>query len=212
MNVKSRALLYGVFLLSMGCTKGVPDFSTLDESSVPQPLFSGSTTKVILVGSANALIPVSGECDPKITDLLAIPVGVASPSSLSSYVTGAITVACSSTGTFSFTLSSLSAIGFSIVDNSIYEIQLRGVTSGGISRASTIRLSFAQVGKPQRVYITSGSNESNAVGARRVASATYQAEIRLGHMSNNALTNMNEAIIKSSATYKFKGGAAATND
>ncbi len=212
MNVLGRLFLLGLILLSVGCTKGTPSFATLDENSVPQPTFGGGATLTnINVTSSAAPIPIAGDCDANITSLVAIPVAGNSAMSLASMVTGGVVVNCSSTGHFSFTLTNLSALGFVLADEQSYDVQLRGVTTGGISRPSIIHLKYSPY-KPERVMITSGSTDSAAGNPRLAVSTNFKAVVRIGHFSNATLTNLNEPLIKSSTNYKYKGGVAGAVD
>ena len=213
MNTLGRVLVFGFVLLSVGCTKGTPDFATLDENSVPQPTFGGGATLTnITVTSPAAAIPVTGDCNSRISALVAVTVGGNTAMSLASMVSGGVQVDCTSTGHFSFTLTNIAALGFVLVDEQSYDIQLRGVTAGGISRPSTIHLKYSPY-RPERVMITSGSTDSAVTGNPRLAtSASFKAVVRLGHFSNATLTNVNEPLIKSSTNFKYKGGVAGAVD
>lgn len=200
-------------LFTFGCTKGAPSFETLDPSNIPQPLFSGLTYRSLTTATPTATFPVIGECDPRITGLLATVVGVSSAQSLSAISTAPVNVTCATNGKFSFTLTSLNAMGFSISDNRTYEVELRAVTDGGVSRPSVIRVLYLT---PKRIYLTSGSTLSNTNAPRIAQGATFKAEVRLGHLMNDypELTNVNATTmnIKSGANFTMKAGAAASAD
>lgn len=216
MKLFPGSFFVGLFALSLGCTKGIPTFQNLD-GTIPQPLFSGSTTKSYLTMTSTQTFDVSGQCDEKIRELVATPVGVNSTqSTLAAMVTSGITVNCATNGTFSFQLKSLADLGFTLVDNSNYEIQLRGVTSGGISEPSTIRILYSTTGGagPKRVVLTSGGTETTTSGERLATSANFKAEVRLDHRMNTYSTVSDHTSMteKSSTSFKFKSGAAAANN
>src|SRR3569623_1638265 len=120
--------------ITLGCTKGVPGFNTLDSSNLPQPLFSGATEESIVASSPLETFAISGDCDSRITDIAGSAEGTASTfSTLSAMATSGVTVGCSSSGHFSFTLKSLTDLGYTPANGTSYNIDLRGVPSGGIA-------------------------------------------------------------------------------
>ncbi len=207
-----------VMMFSLGCTKGTPTFENLDNSTLPQPKLSGQTSKNVLTTSAGATSDISGECDPKIQDILATVVGVANSSSVGlSSIATSVLVKCSNSGTFSFTLKSLTNLGVTLVENKTYVIELRGVTIAGVSRPSQLNLLYAPTGGsgPKRFVLTSGGTESTSTGPRIATSTLYQAEVRIDHRSNFVAdpTAERAAVIqKTSTNYRMKIGSAASAD
>ncbi len=197
-----------VVLFSFGCTKGAPTFETLDSSNIPQPTFSGLTYKSVTTATPSATFPILGECDPRISGLLASAVGVSGSQSINSFAVSTVSVTCASDGKFSFTLKSLTDLGFTISDNRTYQVEVRGITDAGISRPSTIRILYLA---PKRIFITSGGTQSNTVGPRLSIGTTFQAEVRLGHLIND-YSNGAEMKAKTSASFIMKSGAAESAD
>lgn len=131
----------------------------LDEDAIPRPKFSGQTTKNIATSSKTATFAISGECDSKIRSIVGAATGTNSTfDSLSSLATSTVSVTCSTDGKFSFTMKSLTDLGFTVNDGETYEVQLRAMTSGGVSKPSYIKIAFTQGASGRPILITSGTN------------------------------------------------------
>lgn len=167
-------------LFSAACTKGTPAFDVIDESSIPQPTFSGITTKSIITGSDANNFLIKGECDPKIRDLKATPLNTTvSALSLREMTSSPITITCASNGKFEFELKSFRDLGLTPSEGMIYEIDVQGVTSAGLSRASRIRITYSTlVGGEGQKQITSGSTR-NATGG------PFSANMRIVYKGND---------------------------
>ncbi len=176
-------LILGILLSGVACTKATPEFDLLDENAIPQPKFSGSTVKSITTSSSGVTFLISGECDPKIRSISAMAVGQSSSfSDLGSLISGTAAVECSSKGTFSFQLKSLSDIFANVKMGETYEIQLRGVTSAGSSKPSYIRISYqSPTGNPY-VTIAAGGIHGGAEVANKASGAGFKADIFVRHM------------------------------
>src|SRR5271156_4969907 len=107
-------LMAGLCALALGCTKVNPNFNTLDQNVIPQPLFAGLNVKEISTQSSSQTSSIQGQCDPRITALTAAAQGINSTQSINT-VTSGIAVNCAGNGTFSFTLNSLSSLGYTII-------------------------------------------------------------------------------------------------
>jgi hypothetical protein len=224
MNVFRRCLILSLlfFTLAMGplaCTKGVPVFQTINQDAIPQPLFSGATTLNLLGVTSTQTYAVTGQCDPRITSLVITPVGAASGAGTGAALTTAgLTVNCASTGQFSFTLKSLVAMGFTVQNNTNYQIQVQGVTAGGISNASTINIDYTTTGAlgPKLVQVTSGSTLSPTVAGqpRQSIGTNFRGEIRVSH-TLNSYTNpavQDVMTVKAGTNFQMKSGVAAESD
>lgn len=192
---------------SLGCTKGVVNFAVFDQDSIPQPLFAGQTSTNVQITLPTQTTSISGQCDPKISAIVAMAGGAAATfDKLETIATSSVTVDCAGAGTFSFTLKALNALGFTITDNTTYDVKLKAVTDGGISNESHILIRYATTFH-DRVLITSGATLSNVNAARMAASlpgGTFQAQIRVHHMMND--------VTATSSHYKMKIGVAADKD
>ena len=142
---------------ALGCSKGEPSFEVLGTDNLPRPTFNnnGSTTLSLTTSSSTSTFTVSGQCDAKIKGLVASAPGAVNVTSLSDMVTG-LSVTCGTDGKFSFTLDSLADLGFAPVEGQTYEVQLRADTSGGVSKASLIRLTYSSSSR-RPVLLTAGS-------------------------------------------------------
>jgi hypothetical protein len=165
--------------------------------------------------SSTQTFAISGTCDSKIRDISGTAVGTATAfSTLSSMSTGGVTVNCSSTGTFSFTLKSLADLGYTVVSGTTYDIQLRAITSGGTSRPSTIHIVYSTTGgaDPHHILITSGGTESSS--AERIAlSSHFKAQIRIsGKITNYSSAASPDANLKSSTHFQMRSGYAAQSN
>jgi hypothetical protein len=203
-------------LIALGCTKATPGFDTLDSSSIPQPLFSGATSETVSTTSNSTTFSISGTCDFKINSIVAQAVGAGSQGALSAVSVGTPTVDCQSSGKFSFTLKSLTDLGFSASENQTFVVNLYGMTTSGLSRASSINISFASPNSngPKRMILTSGGTESSSSGPRLATSTDFKAEIRVDHrMLNYANPSVTDAMTvqtSSGGNFKAKIGAAAS--
>lgn len=163
------------------CTGGQPDFQVIDENSIPQPTFSGITTKSIFTGSTTADFVINGECDPKIRDLKATVLNNNSVSALNlrELSNEGLTITCPSDGKFKFELKSFADLGITPTEGMIYEIDVQGVTSAGLSKASKIRITYSkQIGGEGFKQITAGSTR-NAQGG------PFSANVRLVFKGND---------------------------
>ena len=183
MEVSKICLILCLSTAAVGCTKGEPKFEDLDSSSLPQPLFSGRTSTTKQTASAASPYQIDGECDQKVRELVVSVREVSTtPGPLTSFAT-AITVQCSLNGRFSFLLNGLSALGITPAEGATYHVDLRAVTSGGISQPSVIniRYSTANGQDPKHMLITGGSTESSGLGPRVATSTNYKALIRVSN-------------------------------
>jgi len=155
-------LILGSLVMSMACTKATPDFEVLNEDSVPQPQFSGSTTKTLQTSSDSVTFQINGECDAKVRNITGSAVGTASTfSNMNSLTAAGLSVTCSMDKKFSFELKSLAALGYTVAEGQVYEIQLRSETSGGTSKPSYIRILYTSAaGGVHPILITSGGTGS----------------------------------------------------
>jgi len=201
------------FLLSLGCTKGDPGFNVLDVNNVPQPLFGGQTTTTVRTQNKTDTPAISGECDYKIRGITAQIVGVDNADQPLTHISNAaVTVTCQADGKFAFTLKTLADLGFTPTMGSTYEILLRAQTSAGVSKPSSLKIFFADIGGSSRATITSGGTLSSGA-PRTVASTNFKAVIRVDHRmpdyaspgSSGAMTTQ----ISSGGSFKAKMGAAA---
>ncbi|MGE3760338.1 MAG: hypothetical protein AB7H97_21415, partial [Pseudobdellovibrionaceae bacterium] len=135
-------------------------------------------TKNISTTSQSATFAISGECDSKIRSIVGSASGTNSTfDSLTSLAVSTVSVTCSTDGKFSFTLKSLTDLGYSINDGEIYEVQLRGVTSGGVSKPSYIKIAYSQGANGRPILITSGTNTITD-------GANLKAEVRITNRQN----------------------------
>lgn len=208
MNIVKARYVIVALMFSLGCTKGSPSFETLDIGNIPRPTFAGLSFKSVTTATPSATFAIQGECDRRISGLLATVVGISSAQGVNSVAVSGSSVTCASDQKFSFTLKSLAALGFAVSDNRTYEVELRAITDAGVSLPSTIRILYLT---PKRIFITSGGTQSQTVGPRLSSGATYQAEVRLGHLINNYATAA-EMKAKTSANFIMKSGAAESAD
>jgi hypothetical protein len=173
----------------------------LNEDAIPRPKFSGSTTKNLATSDSSATFGIQGECDPKIRSILGSATGTnATFDSLSSLAVSGVTVTCATDGKFSFTLKSLSDLGFTVTEGETYEVQLRAETSGGTSKPSYIRIFYgASAGGQRPILITSGTNTITD------GTNTLKAEIRVGNRQN-----ADPAPVGDDTSTKTGGGLSAT--
>jgi hypothetical protein len=187
--VRHKILILILSTITLGCSKGTPEFALLDQNVIPQPKFSGLTTKNISSSSDSETYQISGECDPKIRSLSAMPVNVVSSfSTIDSYTVSNATVNCASTGTFSFELKSLTALGYTVSQNTTYEIQLRGLTSAGNSNPSYIRIRYTNpVGAPRLTLAGGGVHSASTLVGRRISSVNFNADVTMNYLHSPIL-------------------------
>ncbi len=184
MKYVCRILILGFLVSGIACTKATPEFELLDPNAIPQPKFNGATVKNLTTGSGAATFGIVGECDPKITAISARAVNASATfSALSTVASSAPTVACSANGSFSFTLKSLTDLGFApLVMGNTYEIQLKGLTSAGLSNASSIFILYSNgVGNPN-MRVTGGGIMGGGT-ATYAADANFRAELSVTHVA-----------------------------
>lgn len=159
--------LAGLALFAVGCSKAKTQFEVLDQNAIPQPLFSGAKTKQLTTSSGSETFTITGECDQKIKSITGSTVGVMNSfSSIDSISTTTVTVDCKASQTFSFTLKSLNALGFtSLVNGQIYEVRLKGVTSAGDSNPSSIFIRYESSPSAQLRVLAGGVHGDGASGA-----------------------------------------------
>lgn len=212
-----RTLILAIpFLLSLGCTKGDPGFDVLDANNVPQPLFGGQTSKTVQTQTVADTPAINGECDYKIRGITAQVVGIdGADQPLSRIANSAVTVTCQSDGKFKFTLKTLAGLGFNPVMGTTYEILLRAQTSAGVSKASTLKIFYANVGGTSRVTVTSGGTLSGSA-PRQVASTNFKAVLRVDHRmpdyATPGSTGAMQVQTSSGGNFRAKMGAAASAD
>lgn len=172
-------ILTGCLVLA-ACTKGQPDFQVINEDRIPQPTFLGATTKSIITASSTTDFLINGECDPKISDLKATALNPSvSASSLREMTNSGLTITCPSNGKFQFELKSFSGLGISPTEGMVYEIDVQGITSAGLSRASKIRITYSTlVGGEGHKQITSGST-------RNARGGPFSANMRIVFKGND---------------------------
>src|SRR6185437_8728984 len=102
---------------------------------------------------------------------------------------------------------SLTDMGFTVADNSTYEIQIRGVTDGGISNPSTIEIRY---GLPKQIVLTSGSALSTNTNPRLVTSTNFKGAIKVAHAVNNNAggfqSTADQMTLKTSTNYQMRTG------
>lgn len=210
-----RLLLSAFFCLSLGCSKSEPTFDVLDSSSIPQPRFAGATEIRLTAANDGQTFSIHGQCDVKITSILAkIVKDNAIEGPLSAVTVSSPIMRCQTDGTFSMELKSLEALGITAEEGKTYQIQLRGVTIGGTSRASTIKVTYVTPNGngPRRMTITSGGTESGIglnAQPRIATSANFKAVLRVDHREN---AGADTGLTQSSANFKAKIGVAADVD
>lgn len=204
--VQLRFLILILAASALACSKVTPEFEAIDGNLIPQPKFSGATVKNIDSSSDTDTYNITGECDPRIKSISAMAVGITTTfGSLDGIAVSPATVACSSSGTFSFQLKSLSALGYTAVEGTTYEIQLKGFTSVGFSNASFIRIRYVSPVSAPRLMLSGGGVHSGSGNeGRRVSSLNFKADLRM-----NFLQNPTPDLVSSSANFKAKLGGAS---
>lgn len=183
-----RVLILGQFLFALACTKATPEFELLDQNAIPQPKFNGATVKNLTTSSSALTFAITGECDQKIRSIQAKAVNAtASFAALDSVANSSPTVQCSSNGTFSFTLKSLTGLGFaSLTLGNTYEVQLVGMTSAGLSRPSSIYISYSNGTGNPNLKITAGGIHGGGDNAFMATDGTaFKAELHVGFTSKS---------------------------
>lgn len=162
-------------MMLLGCTKGEPTFELLGASGLPQLLFGGKKSLSLTTNSLSANFPVTGTCDNKISGAVASISAL--PGMTLEQMTSALQIDCETDGTFSFTIKSLADLGLTPTIGTTYTIEIRAQTTAGLSRASIIKLTYAQPLRP--VMITAGSarpSDGTPTG--------FAAEVRVTHRQN----------------------------
>lgn len=152
-----------ITVLSLACTKGVPEFEDLGKE-LEGPKFSGKTETVIQVTDPNAKIPVNGQCDIKIQNLEYKIADFTSYKSISDSEISSLAMNCAS-GSFSFELPSLNAMAYWSTSESIrFNVYLRGETIAGPTTASKIIVLYDPPGKSglPGFRVTSGGGISSS--------------------------------------------------
>lgn len=193
MDQLRKTLVLFMAVSTMACSKAKTEFELSDQDAIPQPKFSGQTVKNLTATSGSVTFSISGECDPKIRSLKAKATSlVSSYVSVSDYAVTAPTVNCSSGGTFSFQLKSLSALGFSpLVENQTYEIQLTGMTSAGMSRPSYIRIIYSSGAGNRNIWLAGGgihnaaTSGNNADSAMTASGGSFKAEVSINFLAKD---------------------------
>lgn len=205
-----RILVLGFSILAVACTKATPEFDLLDVNAIPQPKFNGTTVKQISTSSTSSTFLINGECDPKISAISGLAVGVNSSfSDLNSLATSAATVSCTSSGTFSFEMKSLTGLGFTPVQGQTYEVQLRGQTVAGQSNPSYIRITYTVGNGGPRILISGGGIHGGGSDAHAASGGTYKAVVRVNNYANNTGSLTSDAMsTKSGGSYIMKSGGA----
>jgi hypothetical protein len=188
-----KALILFMAASAVACSKAKTDFELLDQDAIPQPKFSGQTVKNLTASSGSATFNISGECDPKIKSLKARPSPIVSTyASVSDYTVSAPTVNCSSSGTFSFELKSLTALGFTpLVEGHTYEIQLTGMTSAGLSRPSYIRITYQSGAGNRNIWLAAGGIHNAAASglgadaAMTASGGAFKAQVSINYISKD---------------------------
>lgn len=192
-------LILSCLLLQAACTQGTPELTVLDEDVIPRPMFSGSTVKQMATSSSTQTFSINGECDSQIRALQGSATGTNSTfSTLAAMSVSSVSVTCSTDGKFSFVLKSLTDLGYTATEGQTYEIQLRGETSGGISKPSLIKIMYGAAANGRPILITSGTNTA--------INGNLSAEIRITNKQNAvAAANGDDTSTKTGA-----GGLSAT--
>jgi hypothetical protein len=203
----SQWCLILIFFFSLACTKSQPDFAVIDEDNIPRPLFSGSTKKQLFTGNNNLTFKINGECDPKISEIKGTAIGTNyNAANMRELTVNDISLTCTSDGKFSFELKSLSNLGYTLTENSVYEIQLRGVTTAGMSKPSSILITYStKLGGARPTLITSGSTGTQPL----TTTNGFSARIRIGNKSNGDISNPATADNASLKTDSFPNGFKA---
>jgi hypothetical protein len=157
-------LIAGFCWTSLACTKAATEFETLDQSSIPQPTFNGNTSRSFTTSNPAQTFSVSGECDTKIAGITASVIGGVSNVELSSIAT-AVSVSCQTSGVFSFTLNSLTALGFTPSVGQTYIVELVADTPSGPSNPSQIRITYSS-SLTSPVLLSSGATPNASDGSR----------------------------------------------
>lgn len=165
MKLGLRGCLILVSVFFVGCTKGTPAFQTISEDNIPLPYFNEEKTqtfKAYATGKVSKPFLVNGFCDPKISDIKATfensSIGSQKLRELSANdAVTSVDIKCTTEGTFTFTLAELSKLGFTIVDGSEYKVLLQSVTSSGMSKPSTIAITYdTRIGGTPPFVVNSG--------------------------------------------------------
>lgn len=153
----------------------------LDEDRIPRPTFAGNTTIDLSTSSASGTFAISGECDQKIRAIMGQAVGTATIfSTLSSLAVSSVSVTCATDQKFSFTLKSLTDLGFTPQAGETYEVQLRGETSAGISKPSSIKITFTNGSNGVQPALASGGGLQSPNVISATGDGLFKADVRVG--------------------------------
>ncbi|MCB9072249.1 MAG: hypothetical protein H6623_01410 [Bdellovibrionaceae bacterium] len=197
---RTKICLILVLFSALSCSKVNPDFDTIDSDKIPQPLFLGSSVKQIYTASDSITFDINGECDPKISNLKGSATGSSTTiSSVRDLSVSDIKMNCTSNKKFSFELKSLAALGYTVSENAVYEIQLVGVTSAGDSKPSKIIITYSSaLGGKRNTVVTSGGT-----GGKFITDGTangFKAKVRISDKSNSPIINADDALTKTDGT------------
>ena len=166
-----------VLVLAMAlaaCTNAQPEFTTLE--GVPQPLYFGKTSHQITVVDPNLDIPVTGSCDPRVTQLEFRIQGYQNWGPASQVASGAVSEDCKTTGTFSFSLKSLSSMGVWNLTQSVrFNLEAKSIYSVGDSQISQLKIEYIlPIGtKPGQFRMTQGSATTSSPSFRARSRANF---------------------------------------
>jgi hypothetical protein len=201
-----------ILIIASGCTGANPEFDTLNEDGIPRPTFSGAYLKQITTGDPNQTFSINGECNTKVRGINGMAVGtIGTFSSVSSLATS-INVTCSSDGKFSFTMKSLTDLGYTVAEGTTYEIQLRSETSAGMSKPSSIKIYYSTTaGGTRPIRITSGGIIGGGESTVGVGTTTgvFKANIRITNQMNDmasAQSSSEDAYLKTGSAFKARVG------
>ncbi len=191
--MKVRTLFVLVFAtICSGCTDTIPEFEGLDPSQLPRPLFSGKTINTMTLTSLSENLLISGECDSRVSGLKAQIIGFKKWDEISEFTFDPFDSDCKDEK-FSFSLKSLSQMGFNPSSQFSLNLELKSVTVAGDSLASTVTLIYIPAGKssPPGMHISSSGGVSSS------ASYVVKSSVKFSHNNN-----------QSSASYILKTGQA----
>lgn len=200
-----------ILIIATGCTGATPEFETLNEEAIPRPTFSGAYLKQITTGDGTQTFAITGECHNKVKNINGMAVDtIGSFSSVNSLGTS-VNVTCATDGKFSFTLKSLTQLGYTLTEGKTYEIQLRSETVAGMSKPSSIKIFYSTLVKGTRpIRITSGGIIGSGEGTVGVGTSTamFKANIRVTHQMNDVgvLTSPEDVVMKAGTTFKARVG------
>lgn len=172
-------VLLALLVTSFGCTKGQPDFDTLFSERLPRPLFQGLTSRTMDKYNFNENIVVTGECSPKISEILIRAPGEPEVFQkldsvvLNSSVTCSTPCQADGKGCFTFELASLKTLnkGVDPTPGQSFQFEVKGITDGGVSAASVLKIFYTLGPGNNRIMVSSGSGKGT--------SSTLKADVRV---------------------------------